>query len=79
MANPLPIRLTSGIWMTIGNANNLVPLDVNHVLDWVPNTGDYRVWLVNSNAIGVLDPLPTLITQGNWITICTGHQSYCSC
>lgn len=71
--DPIPGDPTAeGRWGTIGHGHSLLSLDHDRLLDWVPDTGDFRIWQVDRRA-GV-DPLPRAIADGNWRSIRTGHE-----
>lgn len=74
--DPLPAPpLTEGDWQTVGAGHRLIFIGGDSVLDWVPASGDYRLWKVNRLAAGAADPLPApVVCSGRWTTITTGHE-----
>lgn len=73
-ADPLPApALTQGRWESIRSGHRLIPVGEDRVLDWVPATGDFRVWRYDRSAIG--DPFPgDPEVTGKWETIRLGHE-----
>jgi hypothetical protein len=66
--------LTEGSWGSIGAGHRLLSLGGDHVLDWVPESGDYRVWVLDPHARGGADPFPhSPHAEGNWSGIRAGH------
>jgi hypothetical protein len=73
--DPLPNLVTEGNWTTIRSGHELIDLGHNRVLDWVPATGDFRVWQYDPSQAGTSDPFPgSPLTEGNWTTVRTGHR-----
>lgn len=61
-----------GNWSTIRTGHQLLGLEDRKVLDWVPNTGDFRIWNFDPLAT---DPLPgRSLVDSNWLGIRTGHR-----
>jgi hypothetical protein len=57
--DPFPApALTEGAWEMTGLGHQLISIGQDTVLDWVPDTGDYRTWKVDRSAAGGADPLP---------------------
>jgi hypothetical protein len=51
--DPLPNpEIARGKWSTINDLHELIPIGGKQVLDWVPVTGDYRVWSYGSKFDG---------------------------
>jgi Astacin (Peptidase family M12A) len=73
---PLPgFALAFGNWQTIRTGHRLLALDGDLILDWVPESGDFRLWKFNRTAKGATDPLlEPAITSGNWKTIRQGRR-----
>jgi Astacin (Peptidase family M12A) len=76
LADPLPgAPRTKGKWQSIHEGHELIALGADRVLDWVPDTGDFRLWRYDAKAKGSADPLPgNAVTSGTWKSIRTGHQ-----
>lgn len=73
--DPLPGGpVTSGAWSSIRTGHELVYLGDDHVLDWVPSSGNYRLWWYDRAARGNGDPFPREVAAGNWSSIRTGHE-----
>ncbi|MEA3198700.1 MAG: hypothetical protein QOE90_128 [Thermoplasmata archaeon] len=71
--DPLPgVPITSGAWQSIRTGHKLVSLGGNHVLDWVPATGEFRVWRYDPTVTSG-DPFLGPLTSGRWETIRAGH------
>jgi hypothetical protein len=46
-------------------------LNINYLLDWVPDDGGYRLWKFDPHSH---DPLPgPAVQSGTWSTVRTGH------
>jgi hypothetical protein len=71
--DPIPTKVNSSSFSTIGNGHRLIYLDHDRVLDWQPATGRARVWFYDRSRTNT-DPLPTLVTGVTWVTIRTGYQ-----
>ena len=73
-ADPLAApALNQGNWSSIRSDRRLIPMGNDHVLEWKPGTGDYRVWVFNRKVAG--DPFPgDPEVVGRWTTIKTGHE-----
>jgi hypothetical protein len=65
--------LTQGTWNSIRTNHNLMAVGLDRVLDWVPSTGDLRVWRYDPAAAG--DPFPgDPEVTGKWRTIGLNHD-----
>ena len=51
----LPTLITQGNWITIRTGHQLIAVADDRVLDWEPNTGDYRVWRYSATAQDLID------------------------
>jgi hypothetical protein len=75
----LPTLARQGKWNTIKAGHVLLPITsfpdtslfVNHVLDWVPATGNWRLWNYSPGSSDILPGNP--VQQGKWKTISSGH------
>jgi hypothetical protein len=75
MSDPFPHSLTEGKWETIRGGHELVFMGGDRMLDWRPDTGDYRLWAYDQNPSQGADPLPgRAICEGRWTTIGRGHE-----
>ncbi len=71
--DPIPEITAEGTWDTIRGKHEFVYLDGDLMLDWQPESGDYKVWKVDRNNAG--DPFPgSAVVEGRWDTIKTGHE-----
>ncbi len=70
-SDPIPgVPQTEGLWSTLDDDHTLISLGGDRVLDWVPGTGDYRVWRHDPLAVGAADPLAApVLNQGSWSSI----------
>ncbi|MCI5114744.1 MAG: hypothetical protein D3921_08365 [Candidatus Electrothrix sp. AW1] len=69
----LPTAISTGQWNTIKSGHHLVPMKDGRVLDWVANTGEWKLWNYNpQNTNDILPGKP--IAKGQWDTIKSGHQ-----
>jgi hypothetical protein len=70
-ADPIPgVPQSNGLWTSIDSGHRLISLGGDRVLDWVPGSGDYRVWKHDPLAVGAVDPLSAPpLNQGNWSSI----------
>lgn len=68
--DPFPgSAVVEGNWKSIRSGHDLVYLSRNRMLDWQPNSGDFRVWEVDRNGGGG-DLLPgSAVMEGEWKTI----------
>jgi phospholipase C len=66
----LPLKATAfaGKRAEFRRGHSLVALDGQHLLEWVPRTGEFRVWGV-SLAAGAGDPLTSPLSQGRWTDV----------
>ena len=70
--DPLPSPpLQKGKWRTIGTGHQLIYLDGNQILDWIPDSGQYRIFHFKSNQPDPLPGPPKL--NSKWSTIIQGH------
>ncbi len=70
-SDPLEYKIKEGDWTTIRLGHELVPINNSYMIDWVPGSGDYRLWRYDRYAS---DPLPGPALQaGTWLTILAGH------
>jgi len=74
-ADPFPgPPLVEGHWRTIRYGHQLINLGDDHILDWEPMSGHYRIWTYDATVTGANDPLPAPpVAQGSWGTIRAGH------
>lgn len=73
--DPLPGGpITQGEWSSIRHEHELVWCGGDYVLDWVPGSGNYRLWFYDRNARGSGDPFPREVAAGNWASIRQGHE-----
>jgi hypothetical protein len=57
-----------GVWASIRNGHRLIYLGQDHMLDWQPSNGHYRVWrLDRTNAVDLLPGEPEL--ESTWASI----------
>src|SRR5439155_17888969 len=57
--------IVQGTWKTIILGHELLPIGASQVLDWIPDTGETRVWLFDK--ANTKDPLPDPpILQHTW-------------
>jgi hypothetical protein len=68
------LRLTRGpssdTWneRNIVSGHELVKVDTGHIIDWIPETGYYRIFLDNGESKGdILSPMP--LAEGFWRTV----------
>ena len=71
--DPMPAKLNQATFFSIGTGHTLIYLDHDRVLDWVPATGNARVWNYD-RARTTQDPLPTKVSEVTWVTIRSGFQ-----
>lgn len=69
--DPIPgVPQTDGLWTSVDADHRLISLGNDRVLDWVPSTGDYRLWRHDPLTVGAADPLPAPpLNQGRWSSI----------
>jgi hypothetical protein len=67
--DPLPSEVAAGSWASIRAGHELLSLGGDHVLDWEPASGRYRVWSYDASATGSGDILPTTVCEGSWQSI----------
>ena len=73
--DPLPGGpIVAGSWESIRSGHELVYCGGDQILDWVPQTGSYRVFWYDRGARGNTDPLPTELAAGSWESIRGGHR-----
>ncbi|MBK6520638.1 MAG: hypothetical protein IPM79_12235 [Polyangiaceae bacterium] len=73
--DPLPGGpVCEGSWSSIREGHELVYLGNDRVLDWVPASGNYRLWSYDRSARGGGDPFPRELAAGNWASIRSGHE-----
>lgn len=70
---PLVPTAFSGKRAELRRGHKLVALDGAHLLEWVPRTGEYRVWGV-SYAAGAGDPLTGPLASGRWTEVGMDHE-----
>jgi hypothetical protein len=62
--------VTQHDWSTIAKGHQLVALGGSRILDWVPDTGGFRVWTYDPSTSGTADPLPGMpVSSGQWGSI----------
>ncbi len=71
-SDPIPAPYTGqGAFATIQDGHELIPMG-DYVLDWVPSTGEYRVWSFDpQNGSPLAEPA---IQRGAWTSIDARHQ-----
>src|SRR5437868_2448428 len=75
MSDPFPRSQTEGKWETIRSGHELVFLGGDRMLDWKPDTGEFRLWAFDANVSPNSDPLPgRAICEGKWSSISRGHE-----
>jgi len=67
--DPLPACVANGQWGSIQGDHELISLGGDHLLDWEPGSGAYRIWSYDRNASGSQDVLPSVLTKGVWSSI----------
>jgi len=74
-ADPLPGGpIVEGVWKSIGEGHQLVYLGGDRLLDWEPETGNYRVWHYHRDKTGEENPLSHKpVAEGTWTSIKMGH------
>lgn len=73
--DPLPGGpVVEGAWGSIRTGHELVYCGNDCVLDWVPGSGNYRLWSFDRHARGSGDPLPRELAAGNWASIRGNHR-----
>jgi hypothetical protein len=73
-SDPLPgDAIAAGSWETIRSGHELVWCG-DQLLDWVPETGSYRIFSYDRGARGDADPFPDELTSGSWESIRGGHR-----
>ena len=60
-----------GQWESIDDDHRLIPMHDGRVLDWVPDSGHWRLWNYDPTHPG--DCLPTEVSHGRWSTVGDGH------
>ena len=72
--DPFPGDATAkGSWASIRTGHKLIYMYNNRVLDWVPATGEFKIWNYDRNATS--DPFPgSAVVQGKWGSINSGHE-----
>jgi hypothetical protein len=63
--------LSHGQWSSIRDGHVLVPMHDGRVLDWVPDSGHWRLW--NYDPTNKQDCLPTEVSHGRWSSVGDGH------
>ena len=71
--DPIPTRVNSARFFSIGTGHNLIYLDHDRVLDWEPATGRARVWNYDRSRT-TTDPLPTKVTETVWGEVLSDYQ-----
>jgi len=74
--DPLPAwALALGEWQTIDGSHRLIPVGTNQVLDWVPSSGEFRVWTYwGKYGMYQPDPLPgAALAHGTLAQLKKGH------
>lgn len=66
--------IAEGSWESIRSGHELVYCGGDHLLDWVPSSGSYRVFAHDRSAAHDADPFPTLVASGTWESIRDGHR-----
>jgi hypothetical protein len=66
--------ITQHHWHSIGKGHELSSLGGGRVLDWVPETGEFRVWTFDASAMGSANPLSGPVSSGTWGSIQDGHR-----
>jgi len=67
--DPLPSAIVQGTWGSIRGGHELIGLGDEHLLDWEPASGAFRVWWVERSARGSADVLPQVVAKGTWASI----------
>jgi hypothetical protein len=67
--DPLPSAIVQGTWGSIRAGHELIWLGGDHLLDWEPASGAFRVWWVDRDARASADMLPSVVTKGTWASI----------
>ena len=73
-ADPFTDKIVYGNWSSIKSGHELIYLGGDRVLDWVPETGEYRIWRYDRSKTGKADPFTDKIVYGNWSSIKSGHE-----
>jgi hypothetical protein len=75
-ADPIPgVPQTDGQWTSVDSDHTLISLGGDRVLDWVPSTGNYRLWRHDPLAVGAADPLPgPPLNQGRFSSITSDRR-----
>lgn len=68
-ADPFPSAHAHGRWGSIGVGHTLLWLGGEHLLDWEPASGAFRLWWFDRSATGEADVLPSLVSRGQWGSI----------
>ncbi len=64
-----------GTWTSINAGHALVYLGGDAVLDWIPATGEYRIWNYDREVTGKDDPFPGQpLARGAWKSVGPGHH-----
>ncbi|HEY2799012.1 MAG TPA: hypothetical protein VGI85_00320, partial [Chthoniobacterales bacterium] len=66
--------ITHHHWHSIGEGHQLSSLGGGRVLDWVSETGEFRVWKFDASAKGSANPLSGPVSSGIWGSIQDGHR-----
>ncbi|MDR6413318.1 hypothetical protein [Pseudarthrobacter sulfonivorans] len=71
--DPIPTKVNSARFFSIGQGHTLIYLDHDRVLDWEPATGRARIWNYD-RARTTTDPLPTKVTETVWDGVLSNYQ-----
>ena len=73
--DPLTGIEVEGKWGSINAGHTLIYMGGDAVLDWVAETGHYRIWFYDREKKGADDPFPGKpIAEGTWKSIKAGHH-----
>ncbi|MEZ5941833.1 MAG: hypothetical protein R3C18_10595 [Planctomycetaceae bacterium] len=61
-----------GRWASIRSGHELIQMHDGRVLDWVPSSGQWRLWNYDANSGDILPGNPH--KEGRWASIRSGHQ-----